>query len=46
MSGAPIDAPNPGRPELDDDEAMPRPPMARRSVLLGLVFIVVLVAFL
>jgi uncharacterized protein (TIRG00374 family) len=46
MSGAPIDVPNPARPEHDDDEAMPRPPMARRTVLLGLVFIVVLVAFL
>jgi uncharacterized protein (TIRG00374 family) len=46
VSGAPIDVPNAGRPEHDDDEAMPRPPMARRTVLIGAVFIVVLVAFL
>ncbi len=46
MSGAPIDAPNPAPREHEDDEAMPRVQMPRRTLLLGLAFIVVLVAFL
>jgi uncharacterized protein (TIRG00374 family) len=46
MSGAPIDAPNPGPREHDEDEAMPRVQMTRRTVLLGLAFILALVAFL
>src|SRR5919199_1574288 len=46
MSHAPVDAPNPRAPEDADDDEMPRIQFTRRGVLLGIVFIVVLVAFL
>ncbi len=46
MSGAPTDVPDDPRREDHDDEEMPRVQVGRRGILLGLVFVVVLVAFL
>jgi uncharacterized protein (TIRG00374 family) len=46
MSRAPVDVPNPRSREDADDDEMPRIQVTRRGVLLGVVFIVVLVAFL
>jgi uncharacterized protein (TIRG00374 family) len=43
---APVDVPNVPQPEDADDEEMPRVQMTRRRLLVGLLFIVLLVAFL
>jgi uncharacterized protein (TIRG00374 family) len=43
---APVDVPNVPHPEDADDEEMPRVQMTRRRLLVGLLFIVLLVAFL
>ena len=45
MSGAPVERPNPPI-ENHDDEEMPRVQLGRKTLLIGLVFVVVLVAFL
>jgi uncharacterized protein (TIRG00374 family) len=46
MTQAPVDVPNPPQPEDADEEEMPRVQMTRRRILLGVAFVVVLVAFL
>jgi uncharacterized protein (TIRG00374 family) len=46
MSSAPVDVPNAPQPEDADDEEMPRVQMTRRRLLAGMLFIVLLVAFL
>lgn len=45
MNGAPIETPNPPIAE-DDDEAMPRVAITRRGALLGVIFVLSVVAFL
>jgi uncharacterized protein (TIRG00374 family) len=46
MSRAPVDVPNPTRPQEPDDEEMPRVDMTRKRFLLGITLIVLVVALL